>query len=113
LRGPGWYPFGMMLKATVHNGRFVVEERLSVARTFKSRKVNIGGSSGSLALDSVTQFLLPPKWITEYETLKTEEQTWEDIDEEDSYVKSGDPVVQVLQDDDTRVLQRRLAQPGR
>ena len=84
-----------------------IEERLSVARTFKSRKVNIGGGSGSIALDSVTQYLLPPNWVTEYETLKTEEKTWEDIDEEDSYVKSGDPVVQVLQDDDNRVLRRR------
>ena len=39
---------------------------------------------------------MPPKWITKYETLKTEEQTWEDLDEKSSYVKVGDPVIQVI-----------------
>ena len=50
--------------------------------------------------------LMPPKWITKYETLKTEEKTWEDLDEEKSYVKTGDPVVQVMvaNDDDTEVV---------
>ena len=37
------------------------------------------------------------KWVTKHETLKTEEKTWEDLDEVDSYVKIGDPVVQVLE----------------
>ena len=41
-------------------------------------------------------WLMPPEWTTDYvETLKTEEKTWEDLDEEESYVKVGDPVVQV------------------
>ncbi len=40
---------------------------------------------------------MPPKWVTKYETLKTEEKTWEDLDEEASYVKVGDPVIQVQQ----------------
>lgn len=38
---------------------------------------------------------MPPKYIEEYETLKTKEDTWEDLDEEQSYVKTGDPAVQV------------------
>ena len=41
--------------------------------------------------------MLMPKKVTKYETLKTEEKTWEHLDEEDSYVKVGDPVIQVLQ----------------
>lgn len=36
-----------------------------------------------------------PKWITEYETLKKE---WTGIDENDSRVKVGDPVVQVIEE---------------
>lgn len=36
-----------------------------------------------------------PKWITEYETLKKE---WVDLDENDSRVKVGDPVVQVIEE---------------
>lgn len=41
-------------------------------------------------------------WVTRYETLKTREETWEDLEEEDSYVKTGDPVVQVLSDPEER-----------
>lgn len=36
-----------------------------------------------------------PKWITEYETLKKE---WVGLDENDSRVKVGDPVVQVIEE---------------
>ena len=48
----------------------------------------------------MAQMFMPAKWETKYETLKTEEKTWEDLDEEDSYVKIGDPVVQVLEGTD-------------
>ena len=44
-----------------------------------------------------SKILMPPEWVTRHETLKTEEKTWEDLDEEESYVKVGDPVVQVSQ----------------
>ena len=72
----------------------IVKEKLSTASTYKVTKVNIGGQgiSGSV----ISQMLMPPKWVTKYETLKTEEKTWEDLDEERSYVKVGDPVVQVI-----------------
>ena len=73
-----------------------VQERLSVASTYNKFSVNVGGTGiriGSTLSDS----FMPPKWETKYETLKTEEKTWEDLDEEDSYVKIGDPVVQILE----------------
>ena len=73
-----------------------VEERLCVASTYKSRRVNIGGTGGGLALPSgFARSLLPPEWVTKHETLKTKEKTWESLDEKESYVKTGDPVVQV------------------
>ena len=52
---------------------------------------------------------MPPKWETKYETLKTEEKTWEDLDEVDSYVKIGDPVVQILEG--TEVLEEPGPEP--
>ena len=70
----------------------------SVASTYRSKAVNIGGSGQSL--HAWASVLAPPKWIREYETLKTEESTWEDLDEEDSYVATGDSVVQVLNEED-------------
>ena len=71
-----------------------VQENISVATTFRKKRVNVGGAGAfPVAFDSVSQLLMPPKWITKYETLKTEEKTWEDLDEEDSYVSTGDRVV--------------------
>ena len=76
-----------------------VQKRLSVASTYKQEKVNVGGAGGLAFAGEAARFsrlFLPAKWETRYETLKTEEKTWEDLDEEYSYVKTGDPVVQVM-----------------
>lgn len=75
-----------------------VQELLSVASTYRKTKKNIGGHITDLG--SLSRVLMPPKWVTKYETLKTEEKTWEDLDEEQSYVKIGDPVVQVIEEID-------------
>ena len=74
-----------------------VQEKLSVASTYKKKDVNVGGNIGF-----ASQMFMPVKWVTKYETLKTDEQTWEDLHEMDSYVKTGDPVVEVLNDIDKR-----------
>ena len=81
-----------------------VQEKLSVASTYRTKKTNIGGSgsilkrfSGNFSdLEILSRSMAPPKYITKYETFKTDEKTWEDLDEAESYVKTGDPVVQVL-----------------
>lgn len=73
-----------------------VREKLSVAATYKQTKVNEGGN---LALGGFANTLMPPKWTTKYETLKTDEKTWEDLSEKESYVKIGDPVVQVTKNE--------------
>ena len=75
------------------------EARLSVAATFKKKTVNVGGRGG-LAVGGLAEMFLPPKHVTKYETLKTTEKTWEDLEESESFVKTGDPVVQVLEEID-------------
>lgn len=78
-----------------------VKERLSIASTFKETRKNVGGENMiGLSLGSFSQQLMPPKWVTKYETLKTNERTWEDLDEEHSYVKTGDPIKQVLEEEE-------------
>ena len=72
----------------------MVQKKLSLASTYKTRRVNVGGS---IDLTGLSRALMPPKWITTYETLKTEETTWEDLEEQKSFVKTGDPVVQVVE----------------
>lgn len=77
-----------------------VQERLAVAATYKMEKINVGGTGHNFeSLQSfglLSRALMPPKYVTKYETLKTDEKTWEDLDEEQSYVKTGDPVVEVV-----------------
>lgn len=72
-----------------------VQEKLSIASTYRKKKINVGGSFGL----SFSESLMPPDWRTKYETLKTEEQDWEDIEVKESYVKVGDPVAQVISQD--------------
>ena len=85
------------------------QERLSVAQTFKKYKVNIGGSGFDLG-SSIADILKPPKYVTRYETLKTTEKTWESIEEGESYVKSGDPVVEVREE--SQPLLEKETEPG-
>ena len=71
-----------------------VQENISVASTYRSKNVNVGGRGYTSS--ALASLFTPPEWVREYETLRTEEATWEDLDESDSYVATGDPVVQVL-----------------
>ena len=76
-----------------------VQDRISIASTFKKQNVNVGGTGASWTeLNSVSRAFMPPKYIMKYETLIMDQKTWEDLEEEQSYVKTGDPVVQVLEE---------------
>ena len=68
-----------------------VQDELSLATT-QEKRVNIGG------IGNFSRLLMPPRWITQYESLRTKEKTWEDLSEEESYVKIGDPVIQVIEE---------------
>ena len=70
-----------------------VQEKLSVASTYRTETVNIGGEGG--VLGPFARSLMPPKWVKKYETLRTEDKSLFPIEEYDSFVKVGDPVVQV------------------
>lgn len=72
-----------------------VYDKVSVATTFRTRRVNVGGQGVGFS-----QLFQPPKWEDRVETLKTKggfESSSEALDEEDSYVATGDPVVQVIE----------------
>lgn len=75
-----------------------VQDRLSVAATYRKRRENVGGT-GSF-IEAYSRMLAPPKWVTKYETLKTTDSVWEDLSDEDSYISLGDPVVQVFGNDE-------------
>ncbi len=77
-----------------------VQEKLAVASTYRSTRVNLGGAGFDFG--PFSRALMPSEWITKYETLKKSDRKIliEDIDEEDSFVKVGDPVVQVIEEID-------------
>ena len=78
-----------------------VQDKLSVASTYKSTEINVGGEGDFAGFGRISSMLMPPKYVKRYETLKTTEQTWEDLDENMSYVKTGDPVVSVREVQDS------------
>jgi hypothetical protein len=80
-----------------------VEDRLAVGRTYEKQRVNVGGRGAGAG--SLADLLMPPKYVTRYATLKTDESTWEDLDESESFVKVGDPVEQIplAEDEDEEV----------
>ena len=87
-----------------------VQEKLSVAATYRSKRVNLGGSvhlgAAALSLGPFARALMPSGWITKYETLKkteTPRAKFDDLEEEDSFVNTGDLVVQVIEEVDTEV----------
>jgi len=76
-----------------------VKKKLSIASTYKYERFNVGGQGlGDTGI--ISRALMPPKYVVKHETLKTDEKTWEDLDESESYVKTGDPVMQTTEDID-------------
>ena len=69
-----------------------VQERFSVASTFRTYRVNVGGTGLGFS-----RLFEPPKWETQVESFETDETTEEGLAPEDALVKTGDPVIQDLE----------------
>jgi len=87
---------GSVLRPKVKVEIVSVQEKVSIASTYKKKTYNVGGTA-TFNLSSLALALRPPEWVTEYETLKTKESTWEDLEEEDSFVKTGDSVIEIIE----------------
>lgn len=72
-----------------------VAEKYSIASTL-AREVNVGGRGVGWDFANI---YAPPKWVTRYDTLKKSRSSFEEIDESESVVKVGDPVVEVVTSD--------------
>ena len=76
-----------------------VHDKFSVARTYRTKRVNVGGSA-SLGISQ--QLFQPPRWVNRLETLKIEQSSPvsnEDEEERQGYVSIGDTVIQVLDEE--------------
>ena len=78
-----------------------VQEKLSVAATYRSEQVNLGGDgrdlNDALGLGPIARSLMPPKWVTRYETFEKTEESSTPFEEENSRIKTGDRVIQVVE----------------
>ena len=84
-----------------------VQERLSTAMTYRSKKVDPGDYDyrGYDLLGPFARSLMPSSETTKYETLRKTGKLGnepDELDEHESYVNTGDPVVQVIGDIDTK-----------
>jgi|SRR5215217_811802 len=75
-----------------------VQPRLTVCRTYRVRTVP-GGPLFFNAAETLDRFMAPPRQIPE--TLKAEAADYlqRELPEEESFVKKGDPIVQMFEED--------------
>jgi hypothetical protein len=72
-----------------------IEEHLTVVRTFRTTRRNVGGRGGFNV-----DIFAAPKWVTAPETLKLEEKPYEEeLPPSELVVKVGDPVVEIVGDE--------------
>lgn len=86
---------GSVLRPKIRVKVVQVQDRVSVASTYKTQRVNVGGKG----MDLGNLFLQPPRWETRIETLQKTNATQREISEADSYASTGDPVVQAFEDE--------------
>ncbi len=72
-----------------------VDEKFSVARTYETYSVNVGGIGPDVA--GTLRVFTPPKWVTKVKTLRVDEGDLPgDLTPEQSIVKVNDRVTQIL-----------------
>jgi hypothetical protein len=82
---------GSVLRPKVKVQVSLAANRFCVARTFETRRVNVGGTGIDIAA-----VIGAPKFETRTQTLRTREATWEKLSESESFVKTGDVARQIL-----------------
>lgn len=84
---------GSVRRSKVKVEAITVEPRLAVCRTYESYTTKSGGSG----LDErVLGLFQPSRTEVHFKTLKANDALWEELNEAESYVKIGDPVVEVV-----------------
>jgi hypothetical protein len=87
-----------------------VEKRLSLAATYRTRRVNVGGQGAGIS--ALGKLFEPPEYVDEFDTFKASDQSWQELDESESFVKVGDPVVQLGEREQELQTQANLGQAG-
>jgi len=82
---------GTIERPKVHVRAVEVEEKLTVAKTYRFHY------EGGTIFTGVAGLFEPRRKV--YDSLEMDDDTWSELDEDDSYVKVGDPVKETELDD--------------
>jgi len=75
-----------------------IQHKMCVARTYETRRVNVGGSGLGWQLGGIFAQMGPAKWETRVRTLRfDQEERFSELSVEESIVKIGDRVRQVFE----------------
>ncbi|PZF63769.1 hypothetical protein DEI81_06645 [Curtobacterium sp. MCBD17_013] len=74
-----------------------VAPHLTLARTFRTRTVNVGGTAAGIG--SILAATQPPRYVERVERLTIDESTRRKIDPSESVVGRGDPFEEIDEDD--------------
>jgi hypothetical protein len=99
---------GSVYRTKVRVEVVIVKERLAIARTYATKQVNVGGTGFGGFGDAFK----PPKWVSRHETLKADEAAWQELSEERSLVKTGDPVEEIVPERDNDETDSRATDVG-
>ncbi|MGM0928831.1 MAG: hypothetical protein ACQEXN_03865 [Actinomycetota bacterium] len=66
-----------------------VAEKITLAQTFRTRRVNVGGQGPDLS--AFNKLLSAPKYVEQPETFRVDEETPRPLSPKESIVKTGDP----------------------
>ncbi len=72
-----------------------VGPKLTLARTFRTRRVNVGGT-GALGFGAIARGMQEPEWVEKVEKLTLDRNSPRKIDPKDSVVGRGDPFESAL-----------------
>lgn len=84
-------PLGGIRKVKIVVRATDVAPKLTLARTFRTRRVNIGGNGSGGLSGILGLYGEPPKWVDEVETFALKPDGPRPIAEEESLVAIGDP----------------------
>lgn len=82
-------PLGDIRKVKIVVQAVEVAPRLTLARTFRTRRVNLGGTGAGLG--ALTAAMQAPRYVDQVETLRLDDNAPRKIDPADSVVDRGDP----------------------
>lgn len=84
-------PLGGIKKVKITVVAVEVAEKITLAQTFRTQEVNIGGRGGIAGIYEISSMMVPPKYVEKVETLRLDPSAPKPMGASESVVVKGDP----------------------